>query len=188
MFEWTSETAESYAATYGEYATIRLGITAVDLCPTETVVDIGCGTGSALRQAAARVTQGRLIGVDPTPRMIEIAEERARSHPDGNRIRFILGSAEKLPLQDEEASVVLAFDSFDHWSDKTAGLTEAARILASDGRFVVLKDHEGPGGAEAMGSCRDHIQAAGFVIQNEQELSEGEVACTIWTCTRTRSQ
>lgn len=184
MFEWTSETAESYAATYGEHATIRLGIAAVDLGPTETIVDIGCGTGSALRQAASRVTQGRLVGVDPTPRMIEIAEERARSHPDGHRIEFILGSAEKLPIQDGEASVVLAFDSLDHWTDRAAGLAEVARILASDGRFVILKDHEGPGGVEAMTAFRDQLRTAGFSVQNEQELSEDEVVCTLWTCRR----
>ena len=87
MSEWNTETAEWYAARYGEYATNRLAVAAIDLAPDSVVVDVGCGTGSALRHLAGR-SSGSLIGIDPVPRMIEIARERTASHPDGARIEF----------------------------------------------------------------------------------------------------
>jgi len=75
MNEWDAETAEWYAANYGDYATNRLAVEALDLEPDSLVVDVGCGTGSALRHASSTITQGSLIGVDPVPRMIELAQE-----------------------------------------------------------------------------------------------------------------
>ncbi len=67
MTEWNAEIAEWYADNYGEYPTNRLAIDALGLPMDAVVLDIGCGTGAALRHAAPRVTQGRLIGVDPVP-------------------------------------------------------------------------------------------------------------------------
>ncbi|NJK31276.1 MAG: class I SAM-dependent methyltransferase [Deltaproteobacteria bacterium] len=81
MSEWTAETAEWYAKKYGEYPTNRLTVEHLELAPDAVVLDVGCGTAAALRHAATKVTTGSLIGVDPVPRMVEIAKERLASHP-----------------------------------------------------------------------------------------------------------
>lgn len=44
------------------------------------VIDIGCGTECALRHVSEQVTNGSLIGIDPVPRMIEIAREKTSGH------------------------------------------------------------------------------------------------------------
>ncbi len=88
MTEWDSETAEWYAAMYGEYATNRLAVDELDLPQNGVIVDVGCGTGSALRHAASIASKGCLIGVDPVPRMIEIARERSFGHPASSRIEY----------------------------------------------------------------------------------------------------
>ena len=99
MSEWSAETAEWYAAAYGEYATNRLAVYALEMAPDAVVVDVGCGTGSALRRIAPRVPQGRLIGLEPTPRMIAIARDRASQDPNGSRIEFVGAAAESMPLE-----------------------------------------------------------------------------------------
>ncbi len=81
MTEWNTETAEWYAEKFGEYPTNRLAVDTLDLQPDATILDIGCGTGSALRHAAEKVIHGSLIGIDPVPRMMEIAKEKTHSHP-----------------------------------------------------------------------------------------------------------
>ena len=86
MPEWDSETAEWYAQNYGEYPTNRLAVDALDLPEDAVIVDVGCGTGAALRHAAVKVRRGHLIGIDPVPRMIEIARERLEGHPAAARI------------------------------------------------------------------------------------------------------
>ena len=91
MSEWNAETAQWYADKYGEYATNHLAVEALDVAPDAVIVDVGCGTGSALRKVAARAPRGELVGVDPVPRMLEIARERAADHPEGHRIEFLQG-------------------------------------------------------------------------------------------------
>jgi ubiquinone/menaquinone biosynthesis C-methylase UbiE len=182
MNEWDAETAEWYAANYGEYATNRLAVEALELKPDSLVVDVGCGTGSALRRAASTITQGSLIGVDPVPRMIEIARERTAGHPAAARIEFRLGAAEDLPVDDAAADVVLAFDSFDHWQDKARGLSEIRRILRPAGRFVVVKDAGLPGEQEARRAFVDALARAGFVVSREEQIEGDDVRFTLWEC------
>ena len=185
MTEWSEETAEWYAANYGEYATNRLAVDALELAPDAVVVDVGCGAGSALRRIAPRVQEGRLVGVDPTPRMIAIARERAAEDPDGHRIEFVVAPAERLPFEDAVADVVLAFDSIDHWEDRRAGMREVARLLTQDGRLVVVKDGAVPGSGGARRDLLADIGHVGLEVLDERVLTEGDVSCTMWLCGRT---
>lgn len=182
MSEWTAETAEWYAARYGEYATNRLAADAVEVKPDAAVVDVGCGTGAALRRLAPRVPDGTLIGLDPIPRMLEIARERASEDPHGHRIDFREAPAEKLPLDDDSADLVFAFDSIDHWRDRALGLREIRRVLRPGGRLVVVKDGGLPGGAASRQAFLDELDRAGLAVVREDHLSEGDVACTMWVC------
>ena len=182
MSEWNADTVECYARNYGEHATNRLAVESLELHPNMVIVDVGCGTGCALRHAAAPVTCGTLVGIDPVPRMVEIARERAASHPHGARIEFRLGSAESIPVDDSTADLVFAFDSFDHWQDKANGLAEVRRILQPGGRLVVVKDHAVPGGSRARKSLRDALALACFAESGKQNIAAAGVSFTLWIC------
>ncbi|MEM9487565.1 MAG: class I SAM-dependent methyltransferase [Myxococcota bacterium] len=183
MSDWTAETAEWYADKYGEYPTNRITIEQLDLPSDATVVDIGCGTASALRHAATKVTTGTLIGIDPVPRMIEIARERLADHPAAERIQLHLAPAHALPLGDGIATVVLALDSYDHWvPQQREGLAEARRILAPDGRLVVVKDAIVPHTAQAKDVFPAALDAGGFQIVDVRETKTAEVSFTTWIC------
>lgn len=183
MSEWTNETAEWYADKYGEYATNRLAVDGLVLSPSATVVDVGCGTGSALRHAASRVTSGRLIGIDPVPRMVKIARERAAVHPARGRIEIHCAPAEAIPLAADCADVVLAFDSLGHWSDVREGLAEVRRILRADGTLAVVKDGRVPGESAARTSLAEALVRAGFTVAEERHLEAEDVSFTLWVCT-----
>jgi ubiquinone/menaquinone biosynthesis C-methylase UbiE len=185
MTEWDAETAEWYAEKYGEYATNRLGVEALELEPGMTIVDVGCGTGAALRHAAERVTEGRLIGIDPVERMLEIAREHTKGHPAEERIEFRLGSARSLPVDDACADLVLAFDSFDHWQDQRAGLAEVKRVLKPEGRLVVVKDRGSPGGRASRAAFEEAIDEVGFIIKHERDIDDEGVSFTMWICRAT---
>lgn len=182
MSEWNAETAEWYAGKYGEHATNRLAVDWLDLTSGSVIVDVGCGTGSALRHVAARVTNGTFIGVDPVPRMLEIARERAASDPNGARIEFREGSAECLPVEAAAADLVFAFDSFDHWQNKALGLAEVRRILQPEGRLVAVKDDAVPGGSSARMVLDDALALAGFAECTKQNIAADGVSFTMWIC------
>src|SRR5690349_11342771 len=62
----------------------------------DTVVDVGCGAGQTLLQLADRVgAEGRVIGVDVAPLLLEIAERRTAPF---SQVRVILADAQSLDL------------------------------------------------------------------------------------------
>ena len=182
MSKWNTETAEWYAEKYGEYATNKLGVEALELKPDSVVIDIGCGTGCALRHASEQVTTGSLIGIDPVPRMIEIAREQTAKHSSADRITYYSGNAENLPVEDASADVVLAFDSYDHWQDRLKGLKEVRRVLKPNSRFVVVKDGGLPNGTEAKEEFMTALINAGFVVTEEKDIEKADVVFTQWVC------
>jgi ubiquinone/menaquinone biosynthesis C-methylase UbiE len=180
MSEWTAETAQWYADKYGEYPTNRLTIDALEIAADAVVVDVGCGTGAALRHASARVTLGRLLGFDPVPRMVEIARERLVGHAGADRIEIAEAHVHALPLEDGCADLVLALDSFDHWGDdKAPGLRELRRVIDAEGRFVMVKDAGAPSAAAAAGVVTA-VTAHGFGLVETRHITEGEVAFALW--------
>ena len=182
MGGWDAETAEWYAEKYGEYATNRLAVDEVTIPADAIVVDVGCGTGAALRHAARYVTVGRLVGVDPVPRMIEIAREKTAGHPGADRIEYRVGAAESLPVEDDSADLVLAFDSMDHWDDRGRGLAEVKRVLRPGGRLLVVKDAGVPDSKAARETLADELRQAGLdVIEHRDVHSEG-VRFGLWVC------
>jgi SAM-dependent methyltransferase len=180
MPTWTAETADWYADNYGEYPTNRLGTDAIDFADAKTVVDVGCGTGAALRHLSTTHPELELIGIDPVPRMVDIARQRVAEHQLAACIDFRIGPAEDIPVDDDVADIVLAFDSFDHWQDRSLALAEIRRILRPDGRLVVLKDAGAPGGAHARSRLQQTTTQAGFTLLSQTDLVEGDVKCAIW--------
>jgi ubiquinone/menaquinone biosynthesis C-methylase UbiE len=98
------------------------------------VLDVGCGTGYVLRRLAARLPgAGEFLGVDPAPKMIEVA----RSTSSDKRLSFIRATAERLPADEGVYDLVVSTTSFDHWADQAAGIRECARVLAPGGALVL---------------------------------------------------
>ncbi len=182
MNDWNTETAEWYAANFGDYPTNRLAVDYLDLKDLITIVDVGCGTGSALRHAAEKVENGNLIGIDPVPRMIEIAREQTENHPSHKPISFMIGSAENLPIVDGTADVVFAFDSIDHWKDVNQGLSEMRRIIKTGGQFVIVKDRSVPNSPEALELLEKELISSEFKIKTHLEIKEDDVTFFILTC------
>jgi ubiquinone/menaquinone biosynthesis C-methylase UbiE len=98
------------------------------------VVDVGCGSGQFLRKAAAVFPEAELVGVDGSAAMIHAAVTTAR---DGERIRFVRGRAESLPLADGSFDLAVTTASFHHWADQSRGLAEVSRVLRAGGTFVL---------------------------------------------------
>lgn len=107
------------------------------LAPGETVLDLGSGAGiDAFLAARAVGPEGRVIGVDMTPEMLERA--RAAARREGfSQVEFRAGRLEALPVADASVDAVTSNCVINLVPDKPAVFREIARVLKPGGRMVV---------------------------------------------------
>ncbi len=103
--------------------------------PHLTVVDVGTGTGQLLIPLA-RVVH-RVIGVDHSPQMLELAEKNAEQMGINN-VEFRLGEIDDLPLRDEEADAVFASLVLHHAPDPGEALMEMSRVVKPGGSVTII--------------------------------------------------
>ena len=110
------------------------------LAADDRLLDVGCGTGAAVRAASAMVRLA--VGLDSSPAMIQQAEALADVSP---RAVFIVADAQELPFPPAAFSVVLCTTALRHFTDATSAVTEMLRVLTPAGRMVVGDFQVGPG-------------------------------------------
>ena len=102
--------------------------------PSRVAVDLGCGTGDLLATLLKKA--GEVIGVDSSPRMLELARQRLAGN--GGSVSLRIGELEHLPLADGEADFAVASMALHHLSRPQKGLEEAHRVLSPGGRMMIL--------------------------------------------------
>lgn len=103
------------------------------LRPGGSALDVACGSGKLTAELAARARDGRVVGLDFSPQMLEVAR---RDHP---RIQFVEGDALNLPFDDAEFDASTIAFGLRNLADPVRGLTEMVRVIKDDGRAVVLE-------------------------------------------------
>jgi ubiquinone/menaquinone biosynthesis C-methylase UbiE len=103
--------------------------------PGSVVLDLGCGAGTDLLIAAQMAgADGRAIGVDMTPSMLESA--RASADEMGlDTVELHRSLIEMLPLEDASVDVVISNGVIDLVPDKDDVLDEIDRVLRPGGRL-----------------------------------------------------
>jgi ubiquinone/menaquinone biosynthesis C-methylase UbiE len=112
--------------------TIRL----MDLRSRDRVLDLGCGSGWATRLLAQSIAEvGQVVGLDVSDEMIRLAQESSK---DFANIQYVVGSAQRIPWQDNFFDKVLSVESFYYYSDQDRALDELFRVTAPGGRVFIL--------------------------------------------------
>jgi SAM-dependent methyltransferase len=151
------------------------------LQPGETVLDLGSGAGVDVFIAAHQVgDEGKAIGVDMTPQMLERARANAAKGRFKN-VEFLHGRLEELPVDDASVDAVTSNCVINLVPDKTKVFAEVTRVLKPGGRLVisdiVLDGHLPEGvkedllsyvgcvsGAETREDYFAKLEAAGLVV------------------------
>lgn len=150
--------------------------TIAELMPScHTACDLGCGTGNVLDALLTKATT--VIGVDGSPRMLEIAKKH---FPDNPNISLRIGDLSHLPLRDGEADFVCLNLVLHHIPQPLEILREVNRVLQPQGNLIItdFARHTDERmrtryGDHWLGFTKEDLQKflteSGFTIQNIQE-------------------
>jgi ubiquinone/menaquinone biosynthesis C-methylase UbiE len=98
----------------------------------DDILDLGCGTGRYSAALAAHF-DARVVAVDPSRRMLSEARRKA-----ADRVRFVHGSGEAVPLVDQAVDMVFISMVFHHFENPQRAAEECRRVLR-DGGAVCLR-------------------------------------------------
>jgi demethylmenaquinone methyltransferase/2-methoxy-6-polyprenyl-1,4-benzoquinol methylase len=132
------------------------------LRPGGSALDVACGSGKLTAELARLAQGGRVVGLDFSPQMLEVAR---RTHP---RLEFIEGDALSLPFEDGSFDAATIAFGLRNLADPVRGLREMTRVAA---RAVVLEFVRPPKGLVG-GAYRAYLKtllpAIGGIISGDR--------------------
>jgi ubiquinone/menaquinone biosynthesis C-methylase UbiE len=112
----------------------------MDLHPGQRILDLGCGSGWATRMLARELAEGsqaagHVVGVDISDEMIRQARASSKEF---HNVKFVEGSATRIPCENDLFDRVLSVESFYYYPDQDLALAELFRVMAPLGRLFIL--------------------------------------------------
>ncbi|HPA80592.1 MAG TPA: class I SAM-dependent methyltransferase [Thermoanaerobaculales bacterium] len=110
------------------------GLAEMGVGPEEAILDVGCGTGNLTKALLERLgPKGRVVAVDISPRMIEVAKGKVRDQ----RVAWHVADARRLPLDPASFDRVVCYSVWPHFDDAAAAGAELSRVLRPSGSLHV---------------------------------------------------
>lgn len=97
------------------------------------VADVGCGTGLYTEELCR--LGAKVVGIDISPEMLEIAAKKTMLYQD--QIKFVVGDAASLPFYDNSFDLVFSVTAMEFFQKPKQCLHEMYRILRPGGHMVV---------------------------------------------------
>jgi len=147
---WTRERVEKYVQSTEKLINFRYKpfarqvMNSIDKFGIEgfpKILDIGCGPGLLLFEIKKIFPEGKLIGVDSSEQMLEIAKEKVEQN-NIDELELMKGLAEDIPLPNDDIEVVVCLNCLHDFKDAQQTIEQVYRVLRSGGIFI-LKDKNG---------------------------------------------
>jgi len=109
----------------------------LEIQPTDTVLDVGCGAGQAIKLAAEKARDGRVMGIDLSEVMVRAATRRNAQAVKAGRVMVSQGNMTALPFEDQYFDKIMTIHTVYFWSEPARALSELYRVLKPGGRLVI---------------------------------------------------
>ena len=116
------------------------GLSFADIKDGESVLDVGCGSGMAIKRIADKYERVNVYGIDYSETSTALSKENLSKYIEDGRAHISCASVEELPYEDESFDAVYTVESFYFWPDHIKGLKEIKRVLIPGGKFLLIAD------------------------------------------------
>jgi SAM-dependent methyltransferase len=109
----------------------------------ESILDLGCGRGLLLIDAAKKIPEGKAVGADVWSGNLEyknspeMVMQNANVEGVSDRVEIVTADAQDLPFHSESYDVVMTSLMMHHIADRNKALHEMVRVLKPDGTLIV---------------------------------------------------
>ncbi|MFI3277833.1 MAG: bifunctional demethylmenaquinone methyltransferase/2-methoxy-6-polyprenyl-1,4-benzoquinol methylase UbiE [Rikenellaceae bacterium] len=105
----------------------------------ELIIDMATGTGDLALALAQALPQSKVVGIDLSPGMLEVAKVKIKEAKLSDRVEVLCGAAESIEMASEVADVVSVAFGVRNFGDLQQGLCEMCRVVKGGGHLVVLE-------------------------------------------------
>jgi len=126
------------------------------------LLDVGCGTGSLLKELSQSGKELNLYGIDVSPEMVKAAKMKLK---DEKRVELYEGAAADLPFQSNYFDYVVCMNSLHHHPDPKQSLTEMTRVLKPGGVMIIMDGF-------VDSAVRKVFSRAANIIRNEGKVQQ----------------
>lgn len=134
----------------------------------DDVLDVATGTCDLALAVARRFPAARVVGLDPSTRMLARGWEKIVAGKLFDRVALVAGDAEQLPFADARFAGATVGFGVRNFADRARGLGELARVIRPGGRLVVLELSE-PRSALARAHVHGVVPAIGALLSGRAE-------------------
>lgn len=142
----------------------------LDIAPTDTVLDVGCGGGMTLKALSQIAHEGFVAGVDYAPTMVAQAKSRNKAAIAAGSMDVTFGDVKDLPFEDNRFAFVVGVETLYFWPEPIAGLKEILRVLKPGGTVAQVMDISKPSRDAPV--PKDVGDRMGFHVYSAEELDE----------------
>ena len=97
------------------------------------IIDLGVGPGLLSVELHNKISDARIIGVDPMQKMLQLAKNNACF----DKFEAKQGSSEKIPVDDDSVDIVATRFSMSYWKHPNKSFVEMYRVLKPGGKIII---------------------------------------------------
>ena len=109
----------------------------LEIRPTDRVLDVGCGSGTGVRDAASRASHGHVTGIDVSQLMVDTARRRNRHAVRSGQVDFTCVTDGDLGLASQSFERIYSVHCIYFWKDPAQTLRQLGAALRPGGRLVL---------------------------------------------------
>ena len=146
------------------------------LTGAESVLEIGCGRGVAVSLVCPLLGEGRIAAIDRSATAIEAAGVRNESWIEAGKAVLHEASIETFGHRAQALDVIFAVNVNVFWLKAGPALASVRRLLAGDGRLVLV--YEAPSAGQAArikDALAEKLAAGGFAVAETDEVAKANL-------------
>jgi demethylmenaquinone methyltransferase/2-methoxy-6-polyprenyl-1,4-benzoquinol methylase len=105
----------------------------------QLILDVATGTGDFAFEALSILNPKKIVGVDISQGMLDIAQQKINKRGLGDQFEIKLGDSEKLPFEVNQFDAVTVAYGVRNFENLEVGLADINRVLKPGGKAVVLE-------------------------------------------------